>query len=134
MPSGGQTGLRDEDLSGDGRLLFALDADCRRTFGWAVGDDGTLSPLRSSFAAALLTCVFTAAPDGAVTAVAAGTAILLLVQVFARPPLASPGRADRTLAGRCASLRQPPPLHRARSRKSDRPAKHWHPAARRAVR
>jgi hypothetical protein len=50
------------------------------------------------FAAALLTCVFTAAPDGALTAVAAGTAILLLVQVFAvRPRLTR--RANRTLAG-----------------------------------
>ena len=41
------------------------------------------------FAAALLTCVFTAAPDGAVTAVAAGTAILLLCRC-SRSALASP--------------------------------------------
>jgi 6-phosphogluconolactonase len=41
----GETGLRDEDLSGDGRFLYVLNADSRRIFGWAVGDDGTLSPL-----------------------------------------------------------------------------------------
>ena len=41
----GETGLRDEDLSGDGRFLYVLNADSRRVFGWAVGADGTLSPL-----------------------------------------------------------------------------------------
>ena len=41
----GETGLRDEDLSGDGRFLYALNADSRRIFGWAVGTDGALSPL-----------------------------------------------------------------------------------------
>jgi 6-phosphogluconolactonase (cycloisomerase 2 family) len=41
----GQTGLRDEDLSGDGRFLYALNADARSIFGWAVGADGTLSAL-----------------------------------------------------------------------------------------
>jgi 6-phosphogluconolactonase len=41
----GETGLRDEDLSGDGRFLYALNADSRHIFGWAVGTDGTLSPL-----------------------------------------------------------------------------------------
>jgi 6-phosphogluconolactonase len=41
----GETGLRDEDLSGDGRILYAINADTRRIFGWAVGDDGVLSPL-----------------------------------------------------------------------------------------
>jgi 6-phosphogluconolactonase len=41
----GETGLRDEDLSGDGRFLYVLNADSRRIFGWAVGGDGTLSPL-----------------------------------------------------------------------------------------
>lgn len=41
----GETGLRDEDLSGDGRFLYTLNADSRRIFGWAVGTDGTLSPL-----------------------------------------------------------------------------------------
>ena len=41
----GETGLRDEDLSGDGRFLYVLNADSRRIFGWAVGADGTLSPV-----------------------------------------------------------------------------------------
>ena len=31
----GETGLRDEGLSGDGRFLYAIDADSRRVFGWA---------------------------------------------------------------------------------------------------
>ena len=43
----GQTGLRDEDLSSDGRFLYAIDADSRRVFGWAVGEDGALSPIGS---------------------------------------------------------------------------------------
>ena len=43
----GQTGLRDEDLSGDGRFLYAIDADSRRVFGWAVGAGGPLSPVGS---------------------------------------------------------------------------------------
>jgi 6-phosphogluconolactonase len=43
----GQTGLRDEDLSGDGRFLYAIDADSRRVFGWAVGEGGSLSPVGS---------------------------------------------------------------------------------------
>jgi hypothetical protein len=38
-----ETGPRDEDLSGDGRFLYVVNADSRRIFGWAVGDDGTLS-------------------------------------------------------------------------------------------
>ena len=41
----GETGLRDEDLSGDGRSLYVVNADSQRIFGWAVGNDGTLSPL-----------------------------------------------------------------------------------------
>jgi 6-phosphogluconolactonase len=41
----GQPGLRDEDLSGDGRFLYAVDADTRRVFGWAVRDGGRLEPL-----------------------------------------------------------------------------------------
>jgi 6-phosphogluconolactonase len=32
----GQPGLRDEDLSGDGRFLYAIDADGGRVFGWRV--------------------------------------------------------------------------------------------------
>src|SRR5215207_1764684 len=43
----GQTGLRDEDLSGDGRFLYAIDADSQRIFGWGVGDGGELSPIGS---------------------------------------------------------------------------------------
>jgi 6-phosphogluconolactonase len=38
----GMPGLRDEDLSSDGRFLYALDADGGRIYGWRVGADGTL--------------------------------------------------------------------------------------------
>jgi len=41
----GQPGLRDEDLSGDERYLYAIDADTRRLFGWATGDRGSLAPI-----------------------------------------------------------------------------------------
>jgi len=41
----GRPGLRDEDLSGDGRFLYAIDADAGRIVGWAVREDGSLSPL-----------------------------------------------------------------------------------------
>jgi 6-phosphogluconolactonase (cycloisomerase 2 family) len=40
----GQPGLRDEDLSRDGRFLYAIDADGGRVFGWRV-EQGTLAPL-----------------------------------------------------------------------------------------
>jgi 6-phosphogluconolactonase (cycloisomerase 2 family) len=43
----GEKGLRDEDLSGDGRFLYAVDADGGRIFGWAVGERGRLEPLGS---------------------------------------------------------------------------------------
>ena len=43
----GETGLRDEDLSADGRFLYAIDADSRRIFGWSVGDGGALAPVGS---------------------------------------------------------------------------------------
>lgn len=43
----GATGLRDEALSPDSRFLYAIDADARRIFGWAVSDDGTLAPVGS---------------------------------------------------------------------------------------
>jgi 6-phosphogluconolactonase len=43
----GETGLRDEDLSADGRFLYAIDADSRRIFGWSVGDGGSLAPVGS---------------------------------------------------------------------------------------
>jgi 6-phosphogluconolactonase len=42
----GQPGLRDEGLSGDGRYLYALDADEGRIFAWRV-DDGKLEPVGS---------------------------------------------------------------------------------------
>jgi 6-phosphogluconolactonase len=42
----GQPGLRDEDLSSDGRFLYAIDADAGRIFGWAV-NDGRLSAIGS---------------------------------------------------------------------------------------
>jgi 6-phosphogluconolactonase len=42
----GQPGLRDEDLSRDGRFLYAIDADSRRIFGWSV-NRGRLSPIGS---------------------------------------------------------------------------------------
>ena len=43
----GQPGLRDEDLTRDGRFLYAVDADSRRVFGWAVKNGGTLDPVGS---------------------------------------------------------------------------------------
>jgi len=43
----GQKGLRDDALTGDGRFLYAIDADSQRVFGWAVGLDGELSPVGS---------------------------------------------------------------------------------------
>jgi 6-phosphogluconolactonase len=38
----GAPGLRDEALSGDGRFLYAIDADAQRVFGWSVDGDGRL--------------------------------------------------------------------------------------------
>jgi 6-phosphogluconolactonase len=40
-------GLRDEDLSDDGRHLFAIDADGGAVVGWRVGEDGSLTPVGS---------------------------------------------------------------------------------------
>jgi 6-phosphogluconolactonase len=40
-------GLRDEDLSGDGRFLYAIDADGGRIYGWSVGPGGALAPVGS---------------------------------------------------------------------------------------
>jgi 6-phosphogluconolactonase len=42
----GEPGLRDEDLTGDGRFLYAIDADGGRVFGWSV-DEGRLAPVGS---------------------------------------------------------------------------------------
>jgi 6-phosphogluconolactonase len=43
----GQSGLRDEDLSSDGRFLYAIDADSMQVFGWYVEADGKLVPVGS---------------------------------------------------------------------------------------
>ena len=43
----GMTGLRDEDLSEDGRFLYVIDADGGRIFGWSVGAGGALEPVGS---------------------------------------------------------------------------------------
>ena len=43
----GHTGLRDEALSDGDDFLYAIDADSRRVFGWAVADDGSLEPIGS---------------------------------------------------------------------------------------
>jgi 6-phosphogluconolactonase len=43
----GKPGLRDEDLSRDGRFLYALDADGGRIYGWSVDGEGTLEPVGS---------------------------------------------------------------------------------------
>ncbi len=40
-------GLRDDDISGDGRYLYAIDADAHRIFGWHIGPDGLLTPVGS---------------------------------------------------------------------------------------
>jgi 6-phosphogluconolactonase len=38
----GRAGLRDEDLSGDGAFLYAVDSDAGSLVGWSVGEDGEL--------------------------------------------------------------------------------------------
>jgi 6-phosphogluconolactonase len=43
----GMTGLRDEDLSRDGRFLYVIDADGGRIYGWSVGAGGALEPVGS---------------------------------------------------------------------------------------
>jgi 6-phosphogluconolactonase (cycloisomerase 2 family) len=43
----GRPGLRDEDLSRDGKFLYAVDADAHQIFGWAVGPDGELQSIGS---------------------------------------------------------------------------------------
>jgi 6-phosphogluconolactonase len=40
-------GLRDEDLSIDGRFLYAIDADGGRIYGWSVDADGALESIGS---------------------------------------------------------------------------------------
>jgi len=41
----GEKGIRDEAISGDGRYLYAIDADAQKLFGWAVGQGGQLTPV-----------------------------------------------------------------------------------------
>jgi 6-phosphogluconolactonase len=43
----GKTGLRDEDLSSDGRFLYVIDADGGRIYGWSVKAEGALEPVGS---------------------------------------------------------------------------------------
>jgi 6-phosphogluconolactonase len=43
----GKPGLRDEDLSSDGRFLYAIDADGGRIYGWSVEADGALETVGS---------------------------------------------------------------------------------------
>jgi 6-phosphogluconolactonase len=38
----GEPGVRDEAITGDGRFLYALDADGRKVHGWRVENDGSL--------------------------------------------------------------------------------------------
>ena len=38
----GKNGIRDEAISGDGRYLYAIDADAQQLCGWAVAQDGQL--------------------------------------------------------------------------------------------
>src|SRR5437764_5602297 len=40
----GKKGIRDEAISGDGRYLYAIDADAQKLVGWAVGEGGHLTP------------------------------------------------------------------------------------------
>jgi 6-phosphogluconolactonase (cycloisomerase 2 family) len=39
----GEKGLRDEAISGDGRYLYAIDADAQKLVAWAVGQGGQLT-------------------------------------------------------------------------------------------
>ncbi len=41
----GEAGIRDEAITGDGRFLYAIDADAQRVFGWTIADDGKLEPV-----------------------------------------------------------------------------------------
>jgi 6-phosphogluconolactonase len=43
----GMPGLRDEDITSDGRFLYAIDADGGRVYGWSVDADGTLELIGS---------------------------------------------------------------------------------------
>lgn len=41
----GEKSIRDEAISDDGRYLYAIDPDAQKLFGWAVGQDGQLTPV-----------------------------------------------------------------------------------------
>jgi 6-phosphogluconolactonase len=43
----GMSGLRDEDLSSDGRFLYAIDADGGHVYGWLVNAEGSLEQVGS---------------------------------------------------------------------------------------
>jgi len=43
----GSAGLRDAALSGDGRFLYAIDADTQQIYGWSLDGLGALTPLGS---------------------------------------------------------------------------------------
>jgi 6-phosphogluconolactonase len=43
----GMPGLRDEDITSDGRYLYAIDADGGRIYGWSVDAEGSLEPVGS---------------------------------------------------------------------------------------
>jgi 6-phosphogluconolactonase (cycloisomerase 2 family) len=43
----GMPGLRDEDITSDGRFLYAIDADGGRIYGWSVAAEGSLEPVGS---------------------------------------------------------------------------------------
>ena len=43
----GMPGLRDEDITSDGRFLYAIDADGGRIYGWSVDSEGSLEPVGS---------------------------------------------------------------------------------------
>src|SRR6201984_3775278 len=41
----GEKGIRDEAISGDGLCVYAIHADAQKLCGWAVGQDGQLTPV-----------------------------------------------------------------------------------------
>ena len=43
----GMPGLRDEDITSDGRFLYTIDADGGRVYGWSVDAEGSLEPVGS---------------------------------------------------------------------------------------
>jgi 6-phosphogluconolactonase len=43
----GMPGLRDEDITSDGRFIYAIDADGGRIYGWSVEAEGALEPVGS---------------------------------------------------------------------------------------